>query len=260
MSRRHFFIGWSAASARPIAAFLAAVVLSGLLGLGGLALALGSRVNDPGGGDITGDRVLTGTLVEFPYPVLVLDPDATYPSGHAVLLSGGGKRGVQEEAAKLAGQRVQISGTGVRRGSIDMLLVGEMKAAPGTSTGVALALVPPMSVPPVSVPPVSVPMGEWRLTGEICDGKCVTGVMRPGNGLAHKACANVCIMGGVPPVLVTTSPVAGTTFLLMGDPHGKALPDAFRDHVGLPRRMDGTVERIADLLVFRTDVTRAVVP
>ncbi len=250
MSRRHFFIGWSAASARPIAAFLAAVVLSGLLGLGGLALALGSRVDDPGGGDITGDRVLTGTLVEFPYPVLVLDPDATYPSGHAVLLSGGGKRGVQEEAAKLAGQRVRISGTGVRRGSIDMLLVGEMKAAPGTSSGVAPALVPPNLVP----------MGEWRLTGEICDGKCVTGVMRPGNGLAHKACANVCIMGGVPPVLVTTSPVAGTTFLLMGDPHGKALPDAFRDHVGLPRRMDGTVERIADLLVFRTDVTRAVVP
>ena len=247
MSRRHFFIGWSPASARPIAAFLAAVVVSGLIGLGGLAMALGSRVDDPGAGDITGDRVLTGMLVEFPYPVLVLDPDETYPAGHAVLLSGGGKRGVQGEAAKLAGQRLQISGTGVRRGSIDMLLVGEMKAAPASASG------PPQA-------PALVPMGEWRLTGEICDGKCVTGVMRPGNGLAHKACANVCIMGGVPPVLVTTSKVAGTNFLLMGDPAGKALPDAFRDHVGLPRQMEGTVERIADLLIFRTDVSRAVVP
>jgi hypothetical protein len=245
MSRRHFFIGWSPASIRPIAAFLAALVITALLGLGGLALALGSRVDDPGGGDITGDRVLTGILVEFPYPVLVLDPDATYPAGHAVLLSGGGKRGVQGEAAKLAGQRVRVSGTGVRRGSIDMLLVWEMKAAPGATSG---------------APPAPVPMGEWRLTGEICDGKCVTGVMRPGNGLAHKACANVCIMGGVPPVLVTTSPVAGTSFLLMGDPLGKALPETFRDHVGLPRRMEGAVERIADLLIFRTDMTRAAVP
>ena len=249
MSRGHFFVGWSPRTARPIAGFLATVVLLGLLALGGLALALGSRVDDPGGGDITGDRVLTGILVEFPYPVIVLDPDATYPAGHAVLLSGGGKRGVQGESARLAGQRVQVSGTGVRRGSIDMLLVGEMKAAADTGS----------AVPPVPMP-VSVPMGEWRLTGEICDGKCVSGVMRPGNGLAHKACANVCIMGGVPPILVTTSPVAGMNFLLMGDPSGKALPDTFRDHVGLPRRMEGTVERIADLLVFRTDVTRAVVP
>lgn len=245
MSRRHFFIGWAPASARPIAAFLASLVLVGLLGLAGLALALGSRVDDPGGGNVTGDRVLIGTLLEFPYPVVVLDPDASYPAGHAVLLSGGGKRGVQGEARKFAGQRVEVSGTGVRRGSIDMQLVWEIK---------------PVSGSPTVSPPVAVPMGEWRLTGEICDGKCVTGVMRPGDGLAHKACANICIMGGVPPVLVTTSPIAGTNFLLMGDPDGKALPDAFRDHVGLPRRMEGTVERIADLLVFRTDVTRAAVP
>jgi hypothetical protein len=84
--------------------------------------------------------------------------------------------------------------------------------------------------------------------------------MRPGTGLAHKACANVCVMGGVPPVLVTTAPVAGSRFLLMGDPAGHALPDGFRDHTAIPQRMDGAVRRLGDLLVFRTDVNAAVDP
>ncbi|MGE0222802.1 MAG: hypothetical protein AB7S57_06035, partial [Acetobacteraceae bacterium] len=232
-------------SARPIAGFLAGVLVLVLGGVGGLALALGSRVDDPGGGAFTGPRVVTGTLVAAPYPVIVTDPDPEHELGHAVLLSGGGKRGVQDEAARLAGARVQASGTGVQRGDIDMLLVDEMKPAPDGRPVVAMT---------------PVPAGTWRLTGEICDGKCVAGVMRPGDGLAHKACANICISGGVPPVLVTTGPVLGSRFLLMGDPDGKALPDTFRDHVGLPRRMDGSVARIADMLVFRTDVARATVP
>jgi len=238
-----FFVGWSAPSARPLAAFLAAVVLALLLGMGGLALALGSTVNDPGSGDFTGDRMLTGVLVTDPYPVIVLDPDPMHPAGHTVLLSGGGKRGVQPEAGPLAGQRVKAVGYGVKRGTLDMLLVDTIQAEPGDAAI-----------------PSTESLGRWRLTGEICDGKCMLGVMRPGTGLAHKACANVCVMGGVPPVLVTTEPVAGSRFLLMGDPAGHALPDGFRDHTAIPQRMDGAVRRLGDLLVFRTDVNAAVDP
>lgn len=243
MTRRPFFVGWAAGSARPIAGFLVAWVLVLLAGAGGLALALGSRVDDPGNGEFLGDRVYTGVLVEHPYPLLVVPPDAEHPAGHAVVMSGGGKRGVQPEAAGLGGRLVRASGTLVHRGDVDMLLVEQLKAVEGAAA---------------SVEPVD--LGRWRVVGEICDGKCVSGVMRPGQGLSHKACANVCLLGGVPPILVTTQPVAGSIFLLMGDPDGRALPDAFRDHVGVPRRMDGTVQRIGDLLVFRTDVTKAIVP
>lgn len=38
------------------------------------------------------------------------------------------------------------------------------------------------------------------ITGEIVDPKCYFGVMKPGEGKAHRACAIRCIAGGIPPV------------------------------------------------------------
>jgi hypothetical protein len=162
---------------------------------------------------------------------------------HTIVLSGGGKRGVQAEARPLDGKHVRATGAGVKRGDRDLLLVDDLRLAPGDV-----------------VTPAREALGTWRLTGEICDGKCSLGVMRPGNKPAHKACANVCLLGGVPPVFITTTQVLGTRYVLMGDPENHALPDAFRDYVAITSRMDGTLERIGDALVFRTDVTRAVLP
>lgn len=237
-----FFIGWAPGSAKPIGRFLALIAALLLGGSAALALALAARVDDPGDGLWVGDREYTGVLVEHPYPLLVTDPTPEHPNGHAVMLSGGGKRGVQAGAAAQAGKRVRVTGGMVRRGDLEMVFVNAI-----TPTDGAAAM------------PQAEPLGTWRVVGEICDGKCTTGAMRPGDGLAHKACANVCILGGVPPVLVTAGPVAGRNFLLMGDPSGRALPDSFRDHVGVRRRMEGTVHRIGDLLVFHTDVTTATV-
>ena len=235
---RPFFTGWSAASARPLLGFLSLCLVTLLAGFAALAFALGVTVDDPGGGDFMGDRVITGTLLADPYPMIVTDRE-----GHTIPLSGGGKRGVQEDARPLDGKHVRATGTAVKRGDRDLLLVETLAAEPGEAR-----------------PPRRETLGTWRLTGEICDGKCALGVMRPGKGLAHKACANVCLLGGVPPVLVTGTPVLGTQFLLMGDTENHALPDAFRDHVAVTRRMEGVLERVGDALLFRTDVTRAVTP
>ena len=243
MNRDTFFIGWSWRSARPLAWFLVAAIVVLAAGAAALGLALGSNVDDPGGGDFAGDRTVIGTLLANPYPVLVADPDAAHPAGHAMLLAGGGKVGVQADAAKLDGKRVRIVGLSVQRGTIEMLLVWNLQPAEGAAA-----------------PPTKEPLGMWRLTGEICDGKCYSGVMRPGAGLAHKACANICLLAGVPPVLVTTALVAGSQFLLLADQQGRALPDTLRDHVAIMQRMDGVVTRVADLLIFRTDIAAATDP
>lgn len=233
-----FFIGWSGRSVVPQLGFLALVLLSLLLGFGALAFALGVTVDDPGGGNFTGDKDITGVLVAEPYPMIVTDNDH-----HTVLLSGGGKRGVAAEARPLDGKHVHATGAGVKRGDRDLLLVDRLQKLDGDAAPVQRQ-----------------PLGSWRLTGAICDGKCSLGVMRPGTTVVHKACANVCLIGGVPPVFITTTPVLGSRYLLMGDPQDHALPDAVRNYVAITTRLDGTLERIGDALVFRTDVTKAVVP
>ena len=233
-----FFVGWSGRTATPMLGFLAMLLIAMVVGFGALAFTLGVTVDDPGGGDFSGDKDITGTLIADPYPMIVTDKDQ-----HTIVLSGGGKRGVQEDARPLDGKHVRAIGAGVRRGDRDLLLVGELRLEPGAATA-----------------PARASLGTWRLTGEICDGKCSMGVMHPGNRAVHKACANVCLLGGVPPVFITTSPVLGTRYLLMGDPENHALPDAFRDYVAITSQMDGMLEQIGDAMVFRTDVTRAIVP
>jgi len=236
----HFFIGWSLHSFSLLRRRMLMVAALLLATMTTLALALGASIGDPGGGAFGDNGPVTGVVIAEPYPVLIADPDAAHPLGHAMLLAGGGKIGVQSAAVPLDGQRVRIDGLVVKRGTLDMLLVWNMQRTDGNAT-----------------PPAREPFGRWRLTGEICDGKCYSGVMRPGAGLAHKACANVCLMAGVPPVLVTTAPVAGSQFLLLADASGHALPDALRDHVAILQRMEGDVMRVADLLIFRTDIATA---
>ena len=95
------------------------------------------------------------------------------------------------------------------------------------------------------VPPLddAVSLGRWRLAGEICDGKCLAGAMRPGRGLAHKACANLCLIGDIPPVFVSSKPVEGSEFLMVAGPDGGRMPDRAYDLVGQYIELKGEIER-----------------
>ena len=53
-------------------------------------------------------------------------------------------------------------------------------------------------------------LGVATLRGEIVDSKCYLGAMKPGDQKTHKACATLCIRGGIPPVLVERLPGGGT--------------------------------------------------
>jgi hypothetical protein len=238
-----FFVGWAPRAPRRLAAFIAAVVGASLIGLVALAMTLG-RATDVGAGDILGEANLTGVLQSTPYPLLRAPPDAAHPMGHAVMLAGEGKYGLGARGDELAGQRIEARGALVKRGDLDMLIVspedGLTQATPATG----------------SVAP-TIPLGRWRVNGEICDGKCNAGVMRPGKGIAHRACASLCVAGGVPAVFVSTAPLDGATFLLLADANGGPPPSSMLDLIALPVTLEGDVERRDDLLVFRVDWTRA---
>lgn len=234
-----FFVGWAPRAPAGLRGFLGVLALCLVAGAGLLGFALSASVDDPGAGSFdwaAGEQTLRGTITPLPYPLLTLPPTREHPAGHTVLLSGEGKRGVAL-APSLAGRVVDATGLMLKRGTIDMMQVDDdpgLREAPGEAA-----------------PPAPVALGQWRLVGEICDGKCWTGAMRPGSGLAHKACANLCLAGEIPPVLVTTGAVAGSSFLLLAGADGGPMPAALRPLVGQRITLGGAVERRGDLLVLR---------
>ena len=243
-----FFIGWAAppAALRPFL-IAACLVLSALFAATGWLLA--ATQDDPGDGAFRfdwGRQTVVGVLEAKPYPILhILRDSERFSEGHTLLLSGFGKRGAQDRGDPLDGQIVQASGVALTRGEIDMLqLRGGSNGLSGAEDAEDLA---------GQAPPTPQPLGRWRVTGEICDGKCYTGAMRPGDGLAHKACANLCLIGGVPPIFVATDRIDGEQFLLLADAEGGPVTDAILDHVATLVEIEGEVERRGAILVFRID-------
>lgn len=247
-----FFIGWAKPPKR-LRRFLATVSVVLIAGFAGLSLAIGGTKPDPGPGAFRfdwGRQTVQGVLTAAPYPTItVVEGSEKVAASHTLMLTGVGKQGVQDRATKLDGKRVEASGVLLKRGDLDMMQArgGEngLKAVDGGGIEGAPGAV------------VDEPLGRWRLSGEICDGKCLAGAMRPGTGLAHKACANLCIYGGAPPVFVASAPVEGSAFLLLSDQDGGPLGDALYDHVGRLTTLEGDLYRRGDLLIFRTDLSNA---
>ncbi|MEQ9199019.1 MAG: hypothetical protein RLN80_03470 [Rhodospirillales bacterium] len=236
-----FFVGYLPVP-KQLALFLLVCALSLVAGFAGAGLLAGATQDDPGKGDFRfdlGRQTVTGVIELTPYPVLrVTIGNDHIPAGRTLMLSGIGKNGVTERAAPLAGRMATASGVLLSRGDLDMLQLRAGEAGLAAAAGVA----PQMPV---------VPLGKWRLAGEICDGKCLTGAMRPGRGLAHKACANLCLIGGVPPVFVSSQPVDGNSFFLIAGPDGGPMPARAYDFVGQYIILEGEIERRGDLPVLR---------
>ncbi|MEM7489501.1 MAG: hypothetical protein AAF390_10295 [Pseudomonadota bacterium] len=243
MSDKPFFVGylpmprpWRRLYVLFMVAFVAA--FAGL----GFLLGAGQDAPEPSGFRFDyGRQTVTGVIEMVPYPVLhVTEGTERIPAGRSLLMSGQGKTGIDARLAPMDGRLATVSGVALERGTIDMIQVRGGQAGLSAVEG---------DPPEVAVEP----LGRWRLTGEICDGKCLSGAMRPGRGLAHKACANLCILGEVPPVFVSSQPVEGTDFLLITGPDATPLPRSVHDWIGRYVTVEGELERRGSLLVLRAD-------
>ncbi len=251
-SEDRFFIGWSSRVPRALLpVVVAAIVLVPML-FAGFGVLLGLAADDPGDAlvrigergvenrpvrpeDWAGDQVFRGRLETRGYSLLHVPPDAAYPRGRTLLLSGEGKRGPQTNG--YVGP-AELRGGLLRRGTIEMLVGDEL-----TPLGSDVAL----------PEPVRTDLGRWRVTGEICDGKCYPGGMRPGHGLSHRACANLCLSGNIPPILVTASPVAGSSFLVIATPGRDPPYGHLAGFVSGLVEMEGRVERVNNILMLHLD-------
>jgi len=247
-ARESFFIGFLSPD-RALARFLAGVGIGLVAMFAGLGWLLAATQDDPGDGAFRwdwGPQTVVGRLEARPYPILHVSQSERFPAGHTLMLSGPGKRGVQPRADALDGQIVRVMGIALTRGALDMIQVSGQPD--GLLPAEAGATAPPL--------PERQDLGRWRVTGEICDGKCYTGAMRPGAGLAHKACANLCLLGGVPPVFVATDAIDGQSHLLLADADGGPVTAQVMELTALLVEAEGRVERRGGILVFRIDPAR----
>lgn len=206
-----FYVGYLPAVPRGIAsrvkAALAAIFVAGAA-ITGIGAAL---QRDPGRAEWAERSTIAGVFGALPYPHIIRDDQQG-----TVLLVCEGKHapGVESwcgpaptglgtastpvdgriDVRALDGLHVEVSGQLIRRldGRGGNLQVFELGAGAGDFKASSPPLVPRA---PASAPE------QVTLIGEIVDPKCFLGVMKPGEGRTHRACAWLCVRGGIAPVL-----------------------------------------------------------
>lgn len=235
-----FFIGWADQPAadrrffmRMGLGFAASAATLGF-GLAALQMAPGTGRWDP-----DAVRDWRGIVTAKPYPMLLtLDLDG---QPRTVLLSCLGKCGVLPQIDALVGRAVLIRGSLIQRGKHSMIAVDEeaewIRHDPETSVASSLTFETAQA------------LGAFKGTGEVLDSKCWFGAMRPSSGKVHKACASLCIRGGIPPAFFTRSPQQTEQLMIMTDrgrPYGPDLLELVAD----PVNVVGQLFKMGDLLVL----------
>lgn len=238
-----FYVGYLPMPQR-LRRFTAGLVVCLAALLVGLALVFAAGQDDPGSGRWEEEpRSFEGVLVAKPYPGIIL----TEGEPEYILLVAAGKHGTASLIADIALHRARVRGTVLRR--------GEMRLAEVVDEPDAIVDLGPTP----SQSPANRVVGQTvSLRGEIIDPKCYFGAMKPGSGKTHKACAALCLRGGIPPMFVAaTNP--NQIFLLL-DSRGRAFdPEQLErliDFVGEDVQVPAYVGYLAGLPTLSIDPSR----
>jgi hypothetical protein len=199
-----FFVGYLPTPAR-VSRFLRGTVVVLIVTALTAAALIASRQRDPGDGRWDDrEQSFEGLLIVHPYPMLQLE------DGSTLLLVAEGKHAIVPTLAQ--GRHVRAKGTVIDRAGLRMLEVSG-DPTPASDSVAAVEAIRPTAPPRL-------------LRGQIVDPKCFLGAMKPGDGKTHKACAALCLRGGIPPAFVSD----GHVYLLI-DPHGNVLDSNALDKV-----------------------------
>jgi hypothetical protein len=238
-----FFIGWKpkqpADVRKSVRAFVIPLLLGGTLLAG--VLAVFQRAPDLAAYEWTNIQTFEGILKKTPYPHLLVDRG--FDGGFsAYTLVAPTKFGIPAEwCGDMDGRPVRFDGGLILRASGTMIEV--VSDAPIAAEDLFFQL--PSRQP--------VDLGTQTFVGEIVDAKCYLGAMNPGRYKPHRACATVCVSGGIPPMLVVNAPGGTTaTFLLVGS-EGEMINEEILDLLARPVRITGRLTRSQDLWILAAD-------
>ncbi|MDX1907063.1 MAG: hypothetical protein SF053_08520 [Bacteroidia bacterium] len=243
-----FFIGWQdtmpAGYTRIIRRALG--LIAGISLLAAAGWVLGQRGFEASVFEFGMLKEIEGTLVMHPVPMLKrTNPDGT--GTQSLLLVGLGKYGALETLRQFeAREGRSLDGATLRlRGS---LIYHQDKTAFELTEGVQSLLA--VLAPPAAYTPHTEPLGQVTLLGEILDPKCALGVMKPGYGKPHRACAIRCLSGGIPAVLQITRPDGQSQYCLLAAEGRATLDTRLLDYVADPIQICGRLVREDDWLVL----------
>lgn len=220
--------------------------------IAGFAFVWARAQNDPGAA-VWSDAMpvtVTGRLEAMPYPMLVTSERTEAGEAVVYLLVEMGKRGATSRAMPPAGQIVVVTGYTLERDGrriIELEDAADAIKSAAASTSPSVGAIEPRDLGPVT------------LVGEIVDLKCFLGAMKPGEGKTHKACATVCIRGGIPPTLVTRDGRGVASYFVLTDELGQPLDERLWPLVADPVQVKGrlmAVESIRQLRVGIGDIAR----
>ncbi len=194
-------------------------------------------------------RHFEGIVLAQPYPSLLIErPGSTgrFPGFSRYLLVGPGKRDADALIAGFDGKPVELTGELIYR---DQQTLIKLSAD-------SIKLLPPdgkdhFTVPALELQPHS--LGSIEVTGEIVDPQCFLGIMKPGFGIPHRACAIRCLAGGVPPILRASDLQHGSRYYLLLGPGGARINRELLPRVAEPLHLQGEVFAYGDLLALQVD-------
>ena len=93
-------------------------------------------------------------------------------------------------------------------------------------------------------------LGMKSIRGEIIDPKCYFGVMKPGEGKAHRDCAIRCILGGIPPVLHVQNEKGESNYYLIVGPNGEKMNEVVQDFVAEPVSIEARAVQQGDWIIL----------
>ncbi len=244
MSKNDFFIGWSDDPPVLDRRFFLGAGLALTAGTAGLAATLSAFRNAPNTGTWKSEiREWRGIATPAPYSMMrTRDLDGT---PRTVMLGCQGKCGVSARIGSHAGRPIIIRGSLIQRGKHAMIAVADdidwIEDAPGTDTD-------GLDFPTIE------PLEEITLRGTILDSKCWFGAMSPARGKTHKACASLCIRGGIPPAFFVKDRQDQKALLLMTS-NGGAHGDDLLPFVADPVEITGELQRWGDQLLIDNKVS-----
>jgi methionine sulfoxide reductase heme-binding subunit len=236
---RAFYVGYLpvAPTLKPFLRSLAVFLLLALPSLAAL-VAWSQKPQIPGAFEFGVQGEFTGILHEKPLPVLETEHSR-------FLLVGFGKQGLPDFAQGRDGERVRF------RGSLTYALGRTMVEMNDPESFEVLGAAPTPERNSVEH------HGTVILVGELVDTKCFLGVMRPGDGKVHRACAIRCLEGGVPPGLLVRGEDGSHQVYLLAGPQGAALDLDLR-WAARTIEVQGALETHGDLPVLRVASARLV--